>query len=217
MSSFAFGDNFHSDQPALVRGTAGVSLPHRPRRPRWSCWARSPMVSALVLHSFVFSLAILLCALRAREATHETRRGGRFDRSSLLAGVAGLRLDHGRPSGDDTRSHHMPGARPWRSPGMRTRSRPRTSRFLNVFFSLLYPQRSFLLRASPVAPRPDASHERAVREQRHGRNFVGAGIVAGLLPFAHLGSLLAMALITPFLFLLFPAKRWFWLSSGCGS
>jgi hypothetical protein len=33
-------------------------------------------------------------------------------------------------------------------------------------------------------------------------------VVAGLLPLAHLGSLLGLALITPFLFLLFSSRGW---------
>ncbi len=40
------------------------------------------------------------------------------------------------------------------------------------------------------------------------RAFLAAGVVAGLLPLAHLSSLLALALITPFLFALFPSRHW---------
>jgi hypothetical protein len=42
------------------------------------------------------------------------------------------------------------------------------------------------------------------------RLFLLAGLGAGLLPYAHLGTLLAMAMITPFLFLLFPRWQWAW-------
>src|SRR6185369_7652666 len=46
--------------------------------------------------------------------------------------------------------------------------------------------------------------------------FVLAGLVVGLLPFAHLGTLLALAMITPCLFVLFPTWRWagFFLAWG---
>ncbi len=40
------------------------------------------------------------------------------------------------------------------------------------------------------------------------RLFVAAGVVAGLLPLAHLSTLLTLALITPFIALLFPSPRW---------
>lgn len=40
------------------------------------------------------------------------------------------------------------------------------------------------------------------------RWFLAAGAVAGLLPYAHLGTLLALALVTPALFLLFPRREW---------
>jgi hypothetical protein len=48
----------------------------------------------------------------------------------------------------------------------------------------------------------------AVRS-RERRLFLLAGAIAGLLPLAHMGTLLALAMITPFLFLLFPSRRWF--------
>ncbi len=41
------------------------------------------------------------------------------------------------------------------------------------------------------------------------RPYVVAGVVAGVLPLAHLGSFAALALITPFLVLAFPRRGWF--------
>ncbi|HJQ97804.1 MAG TPA: hypothetical protein VJ826_05775, partial [Candidatus Polarisedimenticolaceae bacterium] len=40
------------------------------------------------------------------------------------------------------------------------------------------------------------------------RSFVAAGAVAALLPYAHLGTFLTLALLTPILFLAFPSARW---------
>ncbi|MGE0543267.1 MAG: hypothetical protein AB7R89_24165 [Dehalococcoidia bacterium] len=40
------------------------------------------------------------------------------------------------------------------------------------------------------------------------RAFLLAGAVAGFLPLAHMGTLLALAMIAPFLFLLFPSRGW---------
>lgn len=45
-------------------------------------------------------------------------------------------------------------------------------------------------------------------ERRERRMFLLAGAVAGLLPLAHSGTLLALAMITPFLVLFFPSRAW---------
>jgi hypothetical protein len=79
-------------------------------------------------------------------------------------------------------------------------------RFLNIFFSLLQPQRSFLY-GIPMGLLI-LTLLRAAVDLRERRLFVVAGVVAGLLPFANLSTLLALALVTPFLFLLFPARNW---------
>jgi hypothetical protein len=72
-------------------------------------------------------------------------------------------------------------------------------RWLNVFFALLSPQRG-LMYGVPLGLL-------ALTLIRL-RSFVLAGIVAGLLPYAHLGTLLSFAMLTPCLFLLFPERRW---------
>ncbi len=48
----------------------------------------------------------------------------------------------------------------------------------------------------------------AGREGRNWRRFAFAGVVAGILPLAHLGSFAALGLIAPFLVLLFPQRGW---------
>jgi len=78
--------------------------------------------------------------------------------------------------------------------------------FQNLFFSLLAPQRPFLL-GVPMALLIftllyiGVSHRRTLP-------FAAAGVVAGLLPFAHLGAMLALALTVPFLMVLFITRRW---------
>ena len=73
-------------------------------------------------------------------------------------------------------------------------------RWLNVFFALFAPQRG-LMYGVPLGL--------LVLTLIRLRSFVLAGFVAGLLPYAHLGTLLSFAMLTPFLFLLFPERRWF--------
>lgn len=45
-------------------------------------------------------------------------------------------------------------------------------------------------------------------QQPDRRTFLLAGAIAGLLPLAHMGTLLALAMIAPFLFLFFPSRGW---------
>ena len=77
-------------------------------------------------------------------------------------------------------------------------------RWYNVYLGSIVPQRGWLY-GLPLALLVLTLLFAAVRSGGR-RVFLAAGIVAGLLPLAHLGSLLALALITPFLFLLFPAR-----------
>ncbi|MCI0347403.1 MAG: hypothetical protein L0221_18495 [Chloroflexi bacterium] len=81
---------------------------------------------------------------------------------------------------------------------------------VNMFFGFLASQRAFLY-GLPIAFAVFSTLLVAVR--RPGRNrrlFVTAGLIAGLLPLAHLATLLAMVMIIPLLFLLFPSRTWFW-------
>ena len=76
----------------------------------------------------------------------------------------------------------------------------------NIYFTVIMPQRAFLY-GLPLGMLSLTLLLTAV-QRRDRRVFLVAGVVAGLLPLAHLGTLLAMALITPFLVLLFPAGKW---------
>jgi hypothetical protein len=77
----------------------------------------------------------------------------------------------------------------------------------NVYFSLIEPQRPYLY-GLPLALLILTLLLSGV-QTRGRRALIAAGLIAGLLPLAHLGTLLALALVTPFLFLLFPSRRWF--------
>ena len=75
-----------------------------------------------------------------------------------------------------------------------------------LFFALIAPQRA-LLYGLPLGLLSLTLLYSGVTSGR-GRDFMMAGLVAGLLPFAHLGTLLALALVTPLLCLLFPSRQW---------
>lgn len=76
----------------------------------------------------------------------------------------------------------------------------------NLYFALIATQRGFLY-GLPLTLLVLTLLHRGVRS-RDARLFLAAGAVAGLLPLAHLSSLLALALITPALVALFPSRHW---------
>ena len=93
-------------------------------------------------------------------------------------------------------------------------------RFVNMFFAFLSSQRGYLY-GLPLAFAVVATLLVAVR-RANVRLFIVAGVVAGLLPLAHLGTLLALAIVTPVLVLLFPSRAWIaffvaWIDGGKGS
>jgi hypothetical protein len=72
-------------------------------------------------------------------------------------------------------------------------------RWLNVYFALIAPQRGWLY-GLPLGL--------LVLRMLQLRSFVAAGVVASLLPYAHLGTFLTLAMLTPVLALAFPSRRW---------
>lgn len=77
---------------------------------------------------------------------------------------------------------------------------------VNLFFGFLASQRAFLY-GLPIAFAAFSTLLVAVRVRRTSL-YVLAGVIAGLLPLAHLATLLAFVLVIPALFLLFPSRRW---------
>jgi len=80
-------------------------------------------------------------------------------------------------------------------------------RWLNVYFALIAPQRGWLY-GIPLGLLTLRLLDLGEKRKEMG-SFVAAGVVAGLLPFAHLGTLLALALLVPVLAVAFPTRRWF--------
>jgi len=79
-------------------------------------------------------------------------------------------------------------------------------RFFNPYLAFLMSQRAYLY-GLPIAMLVVTLLVRAAR-RRATRTFVLAGVVAGLLPLAHLPTLLALAMVTPFLVLLLARRPW---------
>jgi hypothetical protein len=79
-------------------------------------------------------------------------------------------------------------------------------RFFNPYFAFLMSQRAYLY-GLPIAMLTVTLLIRAARRRATG-TFVLAGAVAGFLPLAHLPTLLALAMVTPFLALLLARRPW---------
>jgi hypothetical protein len=79
-------------------------------------------------------------------------------------------------------------------------------RFFNPYLAFLMSQRAYLY-GLPLAMLMITLLVSAARRRSIGR-FVLAGVVGGLLPLAHLPTLLAMAMTVPFLVILLPSRPW---------
>jgi hypothetical protein len=206
VTSFAYGDNFPPTHPRLsghafsyhylssVTVAAMVRLGLDP-------------VRALPLHSWVLSLTVALGLYAfARRLSGSAPAGALAVALFVLGGGLGwwvplakafdgegwsLLLRDSWNRGDQEAAHFL-----WQ----------------NMFFALLAPQRA-LLYGLPLAL---LSLTLLFTGTSSGRkiDFLLAGLAAGLLPLAHLGSLLALALIVPFLLILFPRREW---AVFCGS
>lgn len=201
VTTFSYGENFPPRHPRLagapfayhyltsVTVAAMVRLGMRP-------------VDALPLHSFLFSLTVLFAVFAfARRLTRDAAAAAVA--TVLLVGGGGLgwwlTL---RGAASSTEPLRVLLATPWSFSAQREGN----FRWLNVFFSSLAPQRSWLY-GLPLGLLTLTWLFEGV-EDRERRLFVAAGIVAGLLPFAHLGTLLSFAILMPALVLAFPTRRW---------
>lgn len=202
ITSFAYGDNFPPTHPRLTGAPFAYHYLTSVTTAAMVLLGITP-ITALLLHSFVFSLALLLSLYAfARRLSRQAGTAALAVTLFLLGGGLGwvVTVRETLRSHDAWRAFI---AQPWDAAAQQAEN----FTFLNVFFSLLYPQRSFLY-GLPLGLLVLTLLMNAVRDRERYGGFLLAGAVAGLLPFAHLGALLSLALITPFLFVLFPSKRW---------
>jgi hypothetical protein len=201
VSSFAYGNNFPPTHPRfdghafayhyLSDLTAAAFVP----------LGMDP-AGALALHSYVLCVlvAIGLYAF-ARRMTRSQRAAALTVVLFLLGGglgwvVTAAAIDH---------THDIVGTLA-KAALDRQATTALHIRFVNMFFGFLSSQRGYLY-GLPLAFAIVSTLLVAVR-RANVRLFVVAGVIAGLLPLAHLGTLLALAIVTPVLFVLFPSRAW---------
>ncbi len=201
VSSFAYGNNFPPTHPRfdghafayhyLSDLTAAAFVP----------LGMDP-AGALALHSYVLCV---LVAIGLYAFARRLTRNHRAATLTLVLFVLGGGLGWIVTAAAIDASHDIVGTL-----ATNTLDRHATSdlnlRFVNMFFGFLSSQRGYLY-GLPLAFAILATLLLAVR-RANVRLFVIAGVIAGLLPLAHLGTLLALAIVTPVLFLLFPSRAW---------
>jgi hypothetical protein len=197
--SFVYGMNLPPDHPRF----AGHAYPYH----YLASFTAALMVplgmqptTALTMHSFIFCVMIVL-GLYAFTLRLTGHRGTATLALFIFMFGGGL-------------GWTLPLAEWWRTAGTETPWRvweqgaqeAANFRWQNMYFALIMPQRGYLY-GLPLALLVLTLLHIGVRTYER-RVFIVAGVVAGLLPLAHLSTLLALALITPFLVVLFPSRRW---------
>jgi hypothetical protein len=201
VTSFAYGDNFPPTHPRLAGLPFAYHYLTSVTVAAMVALGMSP-IAALLLHSLVFTILLTLGVYAfAKRLTGGSGPAALAVVLFLLGGGLGWTL---------TLRAMLQSHGAWetlmRQPWDAVLQQKENFRWLNTFFSLIYPQRSFLY-GLPIGLLVLTLLLSAAARRRR-REFLIAGVVAGLLPFAHLGTLLSLALITPFLFLFFPSRGW---------
>jgi len=201
VTAFAAGDNFPPQHPRFAGAPFGYHYLTSITSAALVVLGLAPS-DALALPGFLFCCSAALAVFAfARRVTADSTAAGLVVLLFFVGGGLGwwltLRQAAAEPSVVAALGGHL-----W-DPAAQQEG---NFRWLNVFLALVAPQRGYLY-GLPLGLLVLRLLERAVDEHRTAR-FLAAGLVAGMLPFAHLGTLLALALVTPFLFLARPDRRW---------
>ena len=201
VTRFAFGGNFPPENTLF----AGLPLSYHylsDLTPAAFVVLGMDPLAVLPLHSFVLSILTVLCLYAF------ARRLGGVRSTATLAVILflfGAGLGWVATLARIDTSHDLFGTlanAPWSAQAQAALH----IRFFNPYFAFLMSQRAYLY-GLPIAMLTVTLLVRAAR--RHAtRTFVLAGVVAGLLPLAHLPTLLALAMVTPFLALLLAGRPW---------
>ncbi|HEY8601994.1 MAG TPA: hypothetical protein VIL85_26445, partial [Thermomicrobiales bacterium] len=204
VTAFVYGDNF---PPQNTRYAGGPLAYHYLTSITGAAFVELGMnpVAALQLHSFIFCMLLLfgLYAFALRLTADRDAAGvsvGLF----LLGGSLGWLII----AAQINTSHDFLGTlqrQPWET------GPQQDGGFLwqNSFFALIQPQRGYLY-GLPLMLLIGTLLYLGIEDYRP-RFFVAAGLIAATLPFAHTSTLVALALIAPFVAIFFfePTRRWF--------
>ena len=201
VSSFAFGDNF-PPQNILF---AGLPLSYHylsDLTPAAFVLFGLDPTEALSLHSFVLSIAAALCIWAF---ARRLLRRPNVATLALILFLFGAGLGWVTTVARFDATHDLLGTlttAPWDQAGQDAMH----IRFFNPYTAFLMSQRAYLY-GLPLLMLSATILLYASRTRR-ARDFVIAGVVAGFLPLAHLPTLLAFAIVSPFLALLLASRPW---------
>ncbi|HEX6292701.1 MAG TPA: hypothetical protein VFZ66_26190 [Herpetosiphonaceae bacterium] len=201
VASFAYSANFPPLHPRLAGQHYDYHYLAALTAAAWVKLGLDP-ATALTLHSFIFSVIVTLCLyVFARRLTNDRGVAALALLLFLLGGGLGWVLTIAEMNS----SHTLLGTllqQPWNA----SRQGAANFRWENMYFAFIMPQRGYLY-GLPLGLLC-LTLLFVGSEINKARLFLLAGIVAGLLPLAHLSTLLSLALIMPFLLLLFPSRWW---------
>ena len=206
VTSFVYGDNF---PPQNTRYAGGPLAYHYLTSITSAAAVMVGMdpVGALTFHSFVFCILLLLGLYAfALRLTQDRDAAGVGTALFLLGGSLGWLVI----AGDVNKSKNIVGTLreyPWNQ-GIQN---DYGFSWQNMFFALIEPQRGYLY-GLPLALLILTLLLVGVQHWEW-KLFAAAGLIAGTLPFAHTSTLVALALITPFVALLFRTDLRVWVRS----
>jgi hypothetical protein len=197
VTSFVYGDNF---PPLNSRYLDGPLAYHYLPSITAAALVKlgMPATTALAFHSWFFCLALLfgLYAFALRLTRDRDAAG-----LSLLLFFFGGTLGWIYRVAEMNRTHDFWGTL-WREPWDRNATNDANFRWPNMFFDLIESQRAYVYGLPLCLLILTLLLEG--QAQRSRRLFIAAGLVAATLPFAHTSTLVALALIIPFLCLFLP-------------
>jgi hypothetical protein len=197
VTSFVYGDNF---PPVNSRYLGGPLAYHYLASITAAALVKLGMqpTTALAFHSWFFCLAVLLGLYAfGLRLTRDRSAAGLSIVLFLLGGTLGWLF---RFAAMD-KSHNIWGTF-WQQPWDRNVANDANYRWPNMFFDLIESQRAYVYGLPLFFLIMTLLLEG--QAQRSRRLFVAAGLVAATLPFAHTSTLVALALIVPFLCLFLP-------------
>ncbi|MFN8540846.1 MAG: hypothetical protein U0232_25625 [Thermomicrobiales bacterium] len=197
VTSFVYGDNF---PPVNSRYLGGPLAYHYLPSITAAALVKLGMepTTALAFHSWFFCLTILLGLYAfALRLTRDRNAAGLSILLFLFGGTLGWLF---RIAAMD-KSHNLWGTF-WQQPWDRNAANDANFRWPNMFFDLIESQRAYVYGLPLCLLILTLLLEG--QAQRSRRLFVAAGLVAATLPFAHTSTLVALALIIPFLCLFLP-------------
>jgi hypothetical protein len=197
VTSFVYGDNF---PPVNSRYLGGPLAYHYLASITAAALVKLGMepTTALAFHSWFFCLTLLLGLYAfALRLTRDRNAAGLSILLFLFGGTFGWLF---RVAAMD-KSHDFWGTF-WQLPWDRSAANDANYRWPNMFFDLIESQRAYVYGLPLFLLIMTLLMEG--QAQRSRRLFVAAGLVAATLPFAHTSTLVALALIVPFLCLFLP-------------